>query len=351
MANPLPFIPAYNTSLAVRTLSRELARRGATTALLGHRPLKAYRRFERHAFGDLWQGDALHGPLLPDPANPEKQRKTYLFAFIDDHTRLITHAQFYWHEQLPRLEDCFRRAIRRYGAPQAVYVDRGAVYTAHQFDTACATLGVQRILASAYHPEGKGKIERFFGFLRSDFLPEVAHANLTSLHDLNQSLLAWLEVVYHRKHHAEIGATPLARYQQNPNRSARPIDPDILHQAFLHRATRKVDKTATVKLVGNRYQMPPFLRRQTIELRYDPLDLSKPEIWYEGQFLQHATPAVLVAEHHPDATPDPQPAPTPNTGIDYLTLLRNERQRLLEAGLDGIHFTRLHSEAHNDDPQ
>ncbi len=170
--NPIP-----EKRLAERTLRRQLAKRGATTAqLASKRRPKAYRRFERHAFGDLWQGDALHGPYLPDPADPNKKRQTFLFAFIDDHTRLVPHAQFYWNEQLPRLENCFKRAIRRYGAPLAVYVDRGAVYKSKQFDTACATMGVQRILATAYYPEGKGKacpersrrVERFFGFVRSD---------------------------------------------------------------------------------------------------------------------------------------------------------------------------------------
>ncbi|MCP4542740.1 MAG: helix-turn-helix domain-containing protein, partial [Chloroflexi bacterium] len=99
--NPIP-----EKRLAERTLRRQLAKRNATTAqLTTEQQPKAYRRFERNAFGDLWQGDALHGPYLPDPANPDKKRQTFLFAFIDDHTRLVPHAQFYWNEQLPRLED------------------------------------------------------------------------------------------------------------------------------------------------------------------------------------------------------------------------------------------------------
>jgi hypothetical protein len=102
--NPVP-----EANLAPRTLRRQLARRGATTAqLLTEQRPKAFRRFERSAFGDLWQGDAMHGPTLPDPALPavaEQQRQVFLFAFFDDHTRLVPHAQFYWNEQLPRMED------------------------------------------------------------------------------------------------------------------------------------------------------------------------------------------------------------------------------------------------------
>ncbi len=349
--NPIP-----EKSLAERTLRRQLTKRGATTAQLTvERQPKAYRRFERNAFGDLWQGDALHGPYLPDPAEPNKKRQTFLFAFIDDHTRLVPHAQFYWNEQLPRLEDCFKRAVRRYGAPLAVYVDRGAVYKSKQFDTACAMMGVQRILATAYYPEGKGKIERFFGFVRSDFLPELETSDVTSLHQLNQSLLAWLEVVYHRKYHSEIGGTPLERFRLNPNPAARSVDPETLHQAFLHRDGRKVAKTATVSFQGNRYHVPSFLRGKSIELRYDPFDLSRLEIWYQEQFLEIAQPEKIVTSHHPDVTPDPSPAaPSPDTSLDYLALLRNERQRLIEAQLGGINFSQLsldEQEADNDDAQ
>lgn len=83
--NPIP-----ETRLAPRTLRRQLAKRGATTAqLLSEQRPKPYRRFERSAFGDLWQGDAMHGPWLPDPAQPDQQRQVFLFAFIDDHKKIV----------------------------------------------------------------------------------------------------------------------------------------------------------------------------------------------------------------------------------------------------------------------
>lgn len=149
----------------------------------------------------------MHGPWLPDPADPERQRQTFLFAFLDDHSRLIPHAQFYWNEQLPRLEDCFKRALLRYGRPMAIYVDQGKVYTSKQLDTICASLGIQRILGTPYYPEGRGKIERFFQFVQSDFIPELQSSSITTLPELNESLLAWIEVVYHRKLHPHSNAT------------------------------------------------------------------------------------------------------------------------------------------------
>ncbi len=343
--------PIAEDHLAQRTLRRHLAQRGATTPqLLTQQRSKPYRRFERSAFGDLWQGDAMHGPYLPDPAQPDKQRQVFLFAFLDDHTRLIPHAQFYWNEQLPRMEDCFKRAILRYGTPLAVYVDRGKVYTSKQFNIICASLGIKRILGTPYYPEGRGKIERFFQFVQSDFLPELKQANLTTLSQLNQSLLAWLAVLYHPKFHSEIGQAPLERFQQQSQPATRPVDPTTLRQAFLHREQRKVTKTATISFHSNRYRVPAYLRGQTLELRYDPLDLSHLELWFQDTFLQLAQPEHLLNSAHPNLKPDPSPAPPPSEpGLDYLALLRAEHQRLIEAQLDGIHFSQLTSLSQEDD--
>jgi putative transposase len=344
--------PIPEPDIAPRTLRRQLARRGATTAhLLGKRRPKPYRRFQREHFGDLWQGDAMHGPLLPDPAHPGQERQVFLFAFLDDHSRLVPHAQFYWNEQLPRMEDCLKRAILRYGRPLALYVDRGKVYISKHLDTICATLGIQRILGTPYYPEGRGKIERFFQFVQSDFLPELAQSSVTTLPQLNESLLAWLEVIYHRKVHSETGQAPLERYRQDDTPSSRPADPTELRHAFLHREQRTVTTTATFPFQGNRYRVAAFLRNQKVELRYDPFDLTRIEVWFQNTFLQLAEPDHVVTTVHPDVEPDPLPTPPPDTGLDYLALLRAERERLLEQQLQGIHFSQLQEKNDDDPPQ
>jgi putative transposase len=343
--------PVPEETIAPRTLRRQLALRGATAAYLltDQRP-QAYRRFERTHFGDLWQGDAMHGPKLPDPANPGKERKVFLFAFLDDHTRLVPHAQFYWNEQLPRLEDCLKRAMLRYGCPQAIYVDQAQLHTSKQLDTICATLGIKRILGTPYYPEGRGKIERFFQFVQSDFLPELDTSPVDTLPLLNESFLAWLVVVYHCKVHSETGQAPLERYRQNDEPSTRPVDPTELRRAFLHREERKVLKTATFSFQGNRYRVADHLRGRTVELRYDPFDLKRIEVWYQNTFLEIAEPDRLVTTIHPDVEPDPVPVVPPDEGLDYLAMLREERERLLQKQLQGIQFSQL-TESEEDDDQ
>jgi putative transposase len=111
----------------VHTLTTHLRRCGKTRRLLAQRPT-AYRRFEREQVNSLWQGDAMVGPWLPDPSQPAKKRRAHLFCFIDDHSRLVPYAEFFFEEALPRMERVLKIAILRRGLPQAVYVDNGQVY-------------------------------------------------------------------------------------------------------------------------------------------------------------------------------------------------------------------------------
>jgi len=76
-------------------------------------PRKDRRRFEAELPNDLWQSDCMHGPRVEVEGT---MRKSFLFAFIDDHSRLIPHAAFYLRENLESFLDCFQRALDKRGA-------------------------------------------------------------------------------------------------------------------------------------------------------------------------------------------------------------------------------------------
>jgi len=86
-------------------------------------PSGVYRRFEASYPNGLWQGDARHGIPLPHPDKPGKRKMTYLFAWVDDFSRKIMGARYYWDEKLPRMEDCYRRTVLRWGLPERLYLD------------------------------------------------------------------------------------------------------------------------------------------------------------------------------------------------------------------------------------
>ena len=97
------------TGPSERTVQRHFARLGLNTRPDGSAP-QAFGRFEAAAPGDLWTGDALHGPVIAG-------RKTYLFCFIDDYSRALVGYRFGLSEDTVRLEAALRAALAARGVP------------------------------------------------------------------------------------------------------------------------------------------------------------------------------------------------------------------------------------------
>jgi putative transposase len=111
------------------------------------------RKFEAEWPNDLWQSDCMHGPMI---AYEGKQRKTYLLAFIDDHSRLIPHAAFYLNERMDSFLDALQMALSTRGLPRKLYTDNGPAFRSKHLEQVCASLGVALIHARPYKPQGKG---------------------------------------------------------------------------------------------------------------------------------------------------------------------------------------------------
>lgn len=69
-----------------------------------------FGRFEADQPNDRWTGDALHGPALGG-------KKTYLFAFLDDHSRLVVGHRFGYSEDTLRLASALEPALALRGIP------------------------------------------------------------------------------------------------------------------------------------------------------------------------------------------------------------------------------------------
>jgi putative transposase len=217
-----------------RTVQRHFARLGLNTRPDGTPP-DAFGRFEAAARNDRWTGDALHGPRIAGA-------KTYLFAFIDDHSRLLVGYRWGRAEDTVRLEAAFRHGLSSRGVPRSVYVDNGAAYVASPLLRTCAVLGVRLVHSKPRRPEGRGKIERFFRTVRDQFLVEIDVHPPTDLAGLNRLFTGWVETVYNQRAHTETGETPLARFT---NSGVPPAIPSAaaIHEAFLWSEKRRVTKT------------------------------------------------------------------------------------------------------------
>jgi putative transposase len=306
-----------------RTIQRMFTRTGLTALATAGAAAAVFGRFEASRPNEIWTGDALHAIRVAG-------RKTYLFAFIDDHSRAVMAARFGFAEDAIRLAAALRPALASRGVPEHVYVDNGSAFVDAWLLRACARLGVKLVHSQPGRPQGRGKVERFFRTVRGQFLAELTEARAAQVKDLaelNRLFTAWTETVYHPREHSETGQPPLARWEAG-GPFPLPAAGDLA-DAFRWSEWRTVTKTATVSMHGNRYQVDPALSGRRVELAFDPFDLTVLQVRSGGKDAGTATPHHLTRHAHPKARPEPLPgddAPRA-TGIDYLALLGEQHDR------------------------
>jgi putative transposase len=278
-----------------------------------------FGRFEADRPNEMWTGDALHGPVVAG-------RKTYLFAFIDDHSRALVGYRFGHAEDSVRLAAALRPALAARGVPESIYVDNGSAFVDAWLLRACAKLGIKLTHSTPGRPQGRGKIERLFRTVRGQFLVEITgnadqprRHHVADLLELNRLFAAWAETVYHRAVHSETGQAPIDRWSAGAP-FALPT-PAALTEAFLWEERRTVAKTATVSLHGNLYQVDLALVGRRVELVFDPFDLTTIEVRLAGAPKGLAIPHRIGRHAHPKARPETPAPPPAATGIDYLRLI------------------------------
>ena len=243
------------------------------------------RKFEAELPNDLWQSDILHGPVLDCGG---KRRKCYLIAFIDDHSRLIPHAQFYPSEALVPFMDAFFQALSKRGCPRKLYVDNGSAYRSRQLEYTTAALGIALIHAKPYQPQGKGKIERFLRTVRTQFLPGFKGHSLEAI---NRAFGDWLEGQYHQRSHGSTGQTPRKRFAAGLHclRSA----PENLSDYFRKTVYRRVNKDRSIVIDKRLFEGPVALIGQRVELLYHERTQEQVEVRFQGQSYGLLTPIDL----------------------------------------------------------
>lgn len=265
------------------TLQEKLTQRGYST-----RHMRMYaesgiasRRFQQRHRNRVWHSDIKFGPYLPIGVDGA-MKQVFLVTFIDDATRFVLHGEFYPMMDKSIVEDCFRRAIQKFGVPEAVYYDNGKQYRTKSMTRICSKLGVRLLFAKPYSPESTGKVERFNRVVDA-FLSEAALEKPKALERLNDLFQAWLSECYQNKPHSalENKRSPETTFRSD-KKALRFVDPDELANAFLHCEQRKVDKSGCISFMDRKYEVGlPFIGC-TVDVVYDPADISELTIEYEG---------------------------------------------------------------------
>ena len=325
----------HGIRVSERTVRGQLRRAGLHRQALEAEP-KVFGRYEAEAPNDRWITDVLVDPWVPFPRIPASIRAR-LFIIVDDHSRLIVGGRFYTHENTRSGQDLLRRAIVHRGLPAVLYADNGSPFNNGWLTRTCAVLGVRLVHSKPYSPEGRGKQERANRYIRDAFLSEACHHGISDLDELNDRFTAWVEQVANRRRHAETDQRPIDRFEAGGPR--RQVEADRLAEAFRWSVTRKVTRTASVPLEGNAYSVDPSLVGRRVELRYDPEDLTRLDVYLDGRPAGVAHPFTIRRHVHSAVPQAARPTPEP-TGVDYLGLVAAAHDE--EAGTGAkVDYTRL----------
>jgi transposase InsO family protein len=121
------------------------------------------RHFERARPNQLWQTDLFTFVLK------RQNRRVYLVAFLDDHSRFVTGYGLHASQSTALVLEVLRAALTSYGAPAEILTDNGSQYVTWRGKSAFARelekRGIKQVVAAPRRPQTLGKIERFWGTL------------------------------------------------------------------------------------------------------------------------------------------------------------------------------------------
>ena len=235
---------------------------------------------------ELWQGDTMYGPSIQQ--NDGQWKKTFLIAFIDDASRLITHAEFFYRDNTDNMIDAFRTALYKRGKPERLYFDNGANYTSKEILQACIRLDIRLSHAPVRDGAAKGKIERFFRGFRDRFL--VLHQHFDSLQQLNQLTQAWIEDQYNNQPHSSIQMRPLDRFNLDHNRITFLSNDAFTEEVFFVEEERRVSKVNVLSINNQKFECPVDLRGKTVQVRYNRRQRDRFIVYFNDQRMGEASP-------------------------------------------------------------
>jgi transposase InsO family protein len=306
------------------TLHRYMQQKGLSRRSLKLPDTKDLARWQADYANDLWQSDMLRGPYLPDPDHPGQMKKTWLYTFIDDASRMIVYGRFFFKGDLPSLELVFKRAIQRCGVVRLCYYDNGQCYRARHMKKICAELGIHApVFTEIRRPEGHGKVEAWNNNCTNNFLAELKASSAQTLDELNELFFVWVEYKYNRTLHSEIGCTPRERWLRDEARF-RYVTEEKLRKAFLWEEERRVDKCAMIQLFTKRYRVSPTLTGRKIKICFNPEHLDLVEIWDGRKFVERVRPYVLQRKRPPKVKLPPSGIPPLEKKTDYLGFLKKK---------------------------
>jgi len=266
--------PSWGARKIVRCLEREeiaapatsvvhaiLCRNGRVTAAPGG--AAAPQRFEKEAPNLLWQMDFKGWFRL------DNDRRCHPLTVIDDHSRYSVGLQACADEQGQTVQGQLEGIFRHYGLPDAFFVDNGTPWGDSsgqrwtRFGVWLLKLGIELLHSRPYHPQSRGKNERFHRTLKAEVLALRRFRDLASA---QRAFDAWREIYNFERPHQALGQqVPASRYR--PSQRTMPKRLPVVE--YDHgEVVRLVPKTKDyISFKGRPWKVPQAFRGERVAIR------------------------------------------------------------------------------------
>ena len=257
--------PSYSTVLRYMKCSglyrraKRKGKRGEAGDVNSEFADREVRSFESSFVNQLWHLDFHQG------SKKVLVNRTWvtpiLLCILDDHSRLVCHAQWYLHENTESLVHGYCQAVMKRGLPREQLNDNGGPMTSAEFVGGLERLSIIPRCTMSYSPYQNGKQENWFARVESRLIPMLESEGDLSLRRLNEATMAWVDFGYDRRVHSEIASTPLDRFLHGESVARESPGSEVLRSHFrrdVKRVIRRSDGTLTID--GTRFEVDENLR-------------------------------------------------------------------------------------------
>jgi transposase InsO family protein len=248
--------PAFSTTYEI------LRRNGRIDAAAGTGG-QPYQRFEKPAPNLLWQMDFKGWVALASGT------KCHPLTMVDDHSRFALCIAACANEQSTMVQGHLETTLRRYGLPDAIFVDNGSPWGDAsgarwtRLGVWLLKLGIDVLHSRPYHPQSRGKNERFHRTLKAEVF---ALKRFRDLAEVQSAFDTW-RTVYNleRPHEALDLEVPASRYSV----SARSMPDRLPTVEYDERETVRTVSTTKdyVSFKGRPWKVPQAFRGERVAIR------------------------------------------------------------------------------------
>ncbi|NJN48065.1 MAG: DDE-type integrase/transposase/recombinase [Candidatus Competibacteraceae bacterium] len=255
----------------------------------------------------IWQADHTQLDILILDANGATVRP-WLTTVIDDYSRSVAGFMiFLGAPSALQTSLALRQAIWRKtdpawpvcGIPDMLYVDHGSDFTSTHLEQVAAELHFQLVYSSVGRPQGRGKVERLFGTLNTELLPELSgylsegkpsSPPGLSLPELDAAIGAFLIGTYNERKHSEIGDSPKKTWIGKGWLPRMPETLEDLDLLLVMVARSRTVRRDGIHFQGLRYMDPTLAAYvgEAVTIRYDPRDIAEIRVFHRNVFLCRA---------------------------------------------------------------